>query len=65
MAADLRIGGHLTVGLWIGPQKLKISAIRTCDPVFGNGIEFLEIDPLDRLKLEAYLNGVNDGLAER
>jgi hypothetical protein len=52
--------------LWIGPQKLKISAIvRTCDPVFGNGIEFLEIDPLDRLKLEAYLDGVNEGLAER
>ena len=62
----LHIGGHLTVGLWIGTEKLKISAIvRTCDPVFGNGIEFLEIDPLDRLKLEAYLNGVNEGLAER
>ena len=62
----LHIGSHLTVGLWIGTEKLKISAIvRTCDPVFGNGIEFLEIDPLDRLKLEAYLNGVNEGLAER
>jgi len=58
----LHIGDHLTVGLWIGTEKLKISGIvRTCDPVFGNGIEFLEIDPLDRLKLEAYLDGVNQG----
>jgi hypothetical protein len=32
-----------------------------CDPVFGNGIAFLEINPLDRLKLEAYLDGVNQG----
>jgi len=58
----LHIGDHLTVGLWIGTEKLKISGIvRTCDPVFGNGIEFLEIDPLDRLKLEAYLDGVSQG----
>ena len=56
----LHIGDHLAVGLWIGAEKLKISGIvRTCDPVFGNGIEFLEIDPLDRAKLEAYLDGVN------
>jgi hypothetical protein len=58
----LHIGDHLTVGLWIGTEKLKISGIvRTCDPVFGNGIEFLEIDPLDRLKLEAYLDRVSQG----
>ena len=55
----LHIGAHLTMTLWLGEQRIKIDAIvKTCDPVFGNGIEFLEVPPLERFKLRAYLDSV-------
>jgi len=55
----LHIGAHLTMTLWLGEQRIKIDAIvKTCDPVFGNGIEFLEVAPLERFKLRAYLDSV-------
>ena len=57
----LPIGAHLEMALWIGEEKLKINAIvRTCDPVFGNGIEFSKLEPLDRFKLRTYLNALNE-----
>jgi PilZ domain-containing protein len=57
----LPIGAHLTITLWIGEEKLKISGlVKTCDPVFGNGIEFVELPPLERFKLRAYLDSVNE-----
>jgi hypothetical protein len=57
----LPMGAHVTIGLWIGNEKLQIGAkVKTCDPVFGNGIEFVEMLPADREKLEAFLNAVNE-----
>ena len=55
----LHIGAHLTMTLWLGEQQIEIDAmVKTCDPVFGNGIEFLEVPPLERFKLRAYLDSV-------
>ena|SRR5437763_2377485 len=43
--STLPLGAHLTMTLWIGEDKLQISGIvKTCDPVFGNGIQFVDID---------------------
>ena len=57
----LSIGAHLEIGLWIGEQKLKISSVvKTCDPVFGNGIQFVEIQPADKAKLAGYLRTTSD-----
>ena len=57
----LPIGARLKIGLWIEEEKLKISGIvKTCDPVFGNGIQFLEISAQDRDQLEKYLNDLNE-----
>lgn len=57
----LPIGTHLTIALWIGEEKLKISGlVKTCDPVFGNGIQFVDLPPADRVKLQTYLDAVDE-----
>lgn len=56
----LPIGARLKIGLWIEEEKLKISGIvKTCDPVFGNGIQFLEMSAESHDQLKKYLdNGI-------
>ena len=57
----LPIGARLNIGLWIQEEKLKIRAIvKTCDPMFGNGIQFLETSEQDRDQIEKYLEAVNE-----
>jgi hypothetical protein len=57
----LPIGARLNIGLWIQEEKLKISGmVKTCDPVFGNGIQFLEMSEQDRDQLEKYLDALNE-----
>jgi len=34
--------------------------VKTCDPVFGNGIQFTDIEAADKAKLENYLNRATD-----
>jgi hypothetical protein len=58
----LPIGARLKIGLWIEQEKLKISGIvKTCDPVFGNGIQFLEMSAESHDQLKRYLD---NGIAE-
>ena len=58
----LPIGARLKIGLWIEQEKLKISGmVKTCDPVFGNGIQFLEMSDEAREQLKKYLdNGTEE-----
>jgi hypothetical protein len=57
----LPIGAHLAMAIWVGERKVKLNGIvRTCDAVFGNGIEFLEMNPLDRRRLKAYLDAIQE-----
>lgn len=53
----LPVGALLTISLWIGEEKLTIGGlVKTSDPVFGNGIQFVKIEDSDRVKLENYLD---------
>lgn len=52
----LPIGAHLAITLWLHGEKLKLQAlVKTCDPLFGNGIQFVEVDASQRTSLEAFL----------
>lgn len=58
----LHIGARLTIGLWIEESKLSIKGlVKTCDPVFGNGIQFLEMSDEARDQLKKYLDGASVG----
>ena len=49
---------NLSITLWIGEERLKIGGVvRTADPGFGNGIEFVDTDPVGQAKLASYLDG--------
>jgi hypothetical protein len=58
----LPTGARLNIGLWIEQEKLKIiGMVKTCDPVFGNGIQFLEMSDEAREQLKKYLdNGIEE-----
>jgi len=57
----LHIGAHLTMKLWIGEGKVNVNGIvKTCDPVFGNGVQFVEIEPSERATLQTYLGAATD-----
>lgn len=57
----LPIGARLTIGLWIGTERVQLTGIvKTCDPVFGNGIQFVEAQPEKIAKLENYLAAATD-----
>jgi hypothetical protein len=47
-------------GLWIGDGKITIEGMaKTCDPIWGNGIEFLKMSDGNRERLREYLNALN------
>jgi hypothetical protein len=53
----LPIGARLKIRLWIDEAKQSIKGIvKTCDPVFGNGIQFLEGGDEARHQLKKYLD---------
>jgi hypothetical protein len=56
----LPIGARLKIGLWIEEEKLNIGGmVKTCDPVFGNGIQFLEMSEEAHEQLKKFLdNGI-------
>jgi c-di-GMP-binding flagellar brake protein YcgR len=50
------VGTKLDVGLWLGKEKVMISAmVVTCYPQVGNGIQFLEMPPADRNRVRSFL----------
>jgi hypothetical protein len=57
----LPIGSRLKIGLWIEEEKLEMRGIvKTCDPVFGNGIQFLEVSEQTRDQLKKYLDSASE-----
>lgn len=53
-------GTVLRVDFWMDSEHIKISAVvRTCDPGVGNGIEFTGMQPEAKLRLQAYLDGID------
>jgi c-di-GMP-binding flagellar brake protein YcgR len=55
--STLPVGFHLTLTLWLGEHKIKVEGlVKTCDPALGNGIEFVNIQPSNRAKLQGYLS---------
>ncbi len=53
----LPVGCRMKIKLWIAEKKLDIDGVvKTCDPVFGNGIQFLEMDDQARTELQKYLD---------
>jgi hypothetical protein len=50
------VGIKLDVGLWLGEEKVMISAIVvTCYPHIGNGIQFLAMPSSDRDRVRRFL----------
>jgi len=50
------VGTKLDVGLWLGKEKVVISAIVvTCYPNIGNGIQFLAMPSSDRDRVRRFL----------
>lgn len=53
----LDIGTKLKLVLWINGQKIEAQAVvATKYPQVGNGIDFIDICPDDRLKLSAVIS---------
>ena len=53
----LDIGTKLEVVLWIKEEKIPATGIvATKYPQVGNGIDFVEMSPHDRLKLSAFIS---------
>ena len=54
----LPIGTRLKISIPIADEKLLVHGIvKTCHQSFGNGVQFLEMAPADRVKLESFLDG--------
>ena len=55
------VGTKLDVALWLGEEKVMISAIVvTCYPQIGNGIQFLAMPPEDRNRVRSFLESRSD-----
>lgn len=53
------VGTKLDVGLWLGNQKVMISAMAvTCYPRVGNGIQFLAMPPANRNRVRSFLESL-------
>jgi len=54
--ATIPVGTKLGVSLWLGEDKVTISAmVVTCHPQVGNGIQFLSMLPPDRDRVRSFL----------
>jgi hypothetical protein len=57
-AYTFAIGTRLQMYIPIGNAKLLVRGIvKTCHQSLGNGIQFLQMAPADRVKLESFLEG--------
>jgi c-di-GMP-binding flagellar brake protein YcgR len=53
----LDIGVKADLSLWLNDQQIQgVAILATRHPQVGSGIEFIQIDPQDRLKLNEYLS---------
>jgi hypothetical protein len=60
MSITLEVGSKLSVGLWLGEEKLIVEGkIVTRHPQFGNGIEFSGMSEERRNKLVHYLETIS------
>ena len=58
---SIPVGTKLAVSLWLGENKVTISAIVvTCHPQTGNGIQFLSMLPPDRDRVRSFLESRRD-----
>ncbi len=56
----LPVGTVLRVDFYMQSEHMSISAVvRTCDPGVGNGIEFTGLPPEGKMRLQAYLDGID------
>ena len=53
----LPIGTRLQITILIGDDKVPVYGIVKSCHTFGNGIQFLEMAPADRVRLESFLAG--------
>jgi len=52
----LPIGTAVNLEFWMGPERIAATgSVRTCDPGVGMGIEFTNLSPNNRDRLQAYL----------
>jgi len=59
--ATMQVGTRLNIALWLGEEKVTISAIVvTCYPQVGNGIQFLAMPPADRNRVRSFLESLRD-----
>lgn len=50
------IGAKVSLTLWLGDEPVHTSAVvATCYPQLGNGFDFIDISPQDRLKLHGFI----------
>ena len=55
------VGTRLKGALWLGEEKVMISAIVvTCYPQIGNGIQFLAMPPADRNRVRSFLESLRN-----
>jgi hypothetical protein len=55
--ATIPVGTNLGVSLWLGEDKVTISAmVVTCYPEVGNGIQFLAMFSQDRNRVRSFLD---------
>jgi hypothetical protein len=53
----LDVGTKVVLILWIGDEKLHTTAVvATRYPQVGNGLDFIDMTPGDRLKLNQYIS---------
>ena len=51
------VGTRLELKLWLNDEQVQAAAIvATRSPQVGNGIEFIDMAPEDRLKLARFIN---------
>jgi c-di-GMP-binding flagellar brake protein YcgR len=55
----LEVGAKVRLTVWLNEQPIRTSAVvATRYPQLGNGFEFIDLSPQDRLKLGEFLIGI-------
>jgi hypothetical protein len=65
MLFPLEIGEELSIVLWLGLAKVVTGGrVVTCHPQVGNGIQFVDMAPVDRDLLETFLEVASEQAAQ-